>query len=72
MFTTSETEDLAEWIIDDTCLVLVTYVKRQKFVYLWRNFKIPSIIIVWNCKRMRKSFHKKIVLFPYFPLLPEL
>ena len=36
MFATGETVGLAEWIIDDTCLVLIklnklSYMKRQKY-----------------------------------------
>ena len=33
MFTTGETVDLAEWIIDDTCLVLVAFPCEVNFCF---------------------------------------
>ena len=58
MFTTGETVGLAEWIIDDTCLVAFIFADlKQTSIFLQLLFHVEDLIN-----------QRSIVLFHYFSI----
>ena len=60
MFTTGETVDLAEWIIDDTYVVLFTF--SPSFFPL--DLKRKVRVILWLNTSLKKNLHSQIIGLP--------
>ena len=64
MFTTGENVGLAEWIIDDTCLVLwVFLLLRHIFILQWRSLGLHLIFLLFfSAKYIVKNISTKHLL----------